>query len=258
MFLSFTPSRRIGTKQSAVFALAATLLAGLAQPAAACQSDADCTEPASPYCVGSFCQAAPPCTSDADCTDPARPKCVAAACVQPPGGCTSDADCTDPSNPSCIAGVCGQAAGPACQSDADCTDPANPYCASGNCTPGRPCVSDADCTDPSAPSCVAGFCSATASECLSDADCPNPAAPSCVAARCTDGLVPTDRYDHMRCYKIKDSARFSALATLRTNPAQSELLPDEYDCRIVVRSQELCVPVAKDSWRLRSAAMRRT
>lgn len=52
-------------------------------------------------------------------------------------------------------------------------------------------------------------------------------------------------YDHLRCYRARDSVKAMALADLITNEAQREVLPSETGCSIVVNSQEFCVPIDK-------------
>ena len=52
-------------------------------------------------------------------------------------------------------------------------------------------------------------------------------------------------YDHLRCYKIKDSSNYLAKAALVTNDLQRQLFPDAPECKLTIRSRELCVPVAK-------------
>lgn len=52
-------------------------------------------------------------------------------------------------------------------------------------------------------------------------------------------------YDHLKCFKIKDSvAPFGATADLR--PLDSGAFDVDVDCTIKVRSRELCIPVDKD------------
>ncbi len=51
--------------------------------------------------------------------------------------------------------------------------------------------------------------------------------------------------DHLKCYKIKDSHRYSAVADLITNSDQS-MYPSEAGCRILVKSKEFCLPINKD------------
>ena len=51
--------------------------------------------------------------------------------------------------------------------------------------------------------------------------------------------------DHLKCYKIKDSHRYSAVADLITNSDQS-MYPSEAGCRIMVKSKEFCLPINKD------------
>lgn len=50
--------------------------------------------------------------------------------------------------------------------------------------------------------------------------------------------------DHLRCYKIKDSHKFTAIADLETLESQN-IFPDEQGCKVIVRSKEFCVPVTK-------------
>jgi hypothetical protein len=51
--------------------------------------------------------------------------------------------------------------------------------------------------------------------------------------------------DHLKCYKIKDSHKYSAVADLITNYEQS-MYPSEAGCKIQVKSKEFCLPVNKD------------
>ncbi len=46
------------------------------------------------------------CTTDADCLDPARPFCINNCCSASPIVCTSDSDCTDPVFPTCVNNMC--------------------------------------------------------------------------------------------------------------------------------------------------------
>ena len=54
-----------------------------------------------------------------------------------------------------------------------------------------------------------------------------------------------DVNDHLKCYKIKDSHKYMAVADLITNSDQS-MYPSEAGCRILVKSKEFCLPVKKD------------
>ncbi len=52
-------------------------------------------------------------------------------------------------------------------------------------------------------------------------------------------------YDHLKCFKIKDSvASFAASADLR--PLDASNFELDVGCKLKVRSQELCIPVSKD------------
>jgi|GEM_PF-2223226 len=54
-----------------------------------------------------------------------------------------------------------------------------------------------------------------------------------------------DVNDHLKCYKIKDSHKYSAVADLVTNSDQS-MYPSEAGCKIMVKSKEFCLPINKD------------
>ena len=52
-------------------------------------------------------------------------------------------------------------------------------------------------------------------------------------------------YDHLKCFKIKDSIdQFAAIANLM--PADTGNFAVDSSCTIKVRSRELCIPIAKD------------
>lgn len=53
-------------------------------------------------------------------------------------------------------------------------------------------------------------------------------------------------FDHLKCFKIKDTSNYTAFADLVTNPAQQGPFPNEDGCKILVRSKEFCVPVEKN------------
>lgn len=56
---------------------------------------------------------------------------------------------------------------------------------------------------------------------------------------------PAQTSDHLKCYKVGDSHNYQATANLDTNALQAAAFPGETNCRIVVKSKEFCVPVAK-------------
>lgn len=188
--------------------------------------------------------AAAQCTSDADCTNPAFPKCTDSTCQAVPGNCQSDADCNDPTTPICDNGTCV----PGCTIDSDCTNPAKPKCLSGSCQvlPGA-CTTDAECTEPTNPSCQNSVCSpAPPLPCLIDADCANhPLNQFCdIDSLVCVASLPEPQFDHLRCYKMKDSLADRALINMVTDP-NHDLFPDEAGCKVIVKSKEYCVPVAK-------------
>ena len=76
-----------------------------------CDTAADCTDPASPYCVNGACQAA--CAVNTDCKDPARDVCASdGMCV----GCVMNSDC-DATAPVCDT---GERACRGCERDSEC------------------------------------------------------------------------------------------------------------------------------------------
>jgi len=76
-----------------------------------CQTAADCTDPAAPFCVENKCQAA--CAGAGDCTDPERGVCATdGACV----GCVANTDC-DAAAPVCDT---GERACRGCEKDSEC------------------------------------------------------------------------------------------------------------------------------------------
>lgn len=65
------------------------------------------------------------------------------------------------------------------------------------------------------------------------------------AAILTLGATPAvaQLHDHLKCYRIKDPSSFSALVDLR--PADQGNFEVDANCKLKVRSRELCVPVRK-------------
>ena len=56
--------------------------------------------------------------------------------------------------------------------------------------------------------------------------------------------VSAQLHDHLKCYKVKDTASFSATVDLR--PADGATFELDVGCTVKVHSRELCVPVEKD------------
>lgn len=52
--------------------------------------------------------------------------------------------------------------------------------------------------------------------------------------------------DHLQCYKIKDSTKFTALADLST-ASQDPPFPLALGCKIAGKAKQFCVPVDKDN-----------
>lgn len=76
-----------------------------------CESSAECTDPAAPFCVNAQCQAA--CSGPVDCVDPERGVCASdGACV----GCVMNTDC-DAAAPICDT---GERACRGCEMDSEC------------------------------------------------------------------------------------------------------------------------------------------
>lgn len=65
------------------------------------------------------------------------------------------------------------------------------------------------------------------------------AAATCLAAGRADALL----HDHLECYKVKDSASFSATVDMR--PLDSMPFVVDAGCTVKVRSRQVCFPVIK-------------
>ncbi len=121
----------------------------LDKPKNTCESAAQCTDPAAPFCVNQACQAA--CATSTDCTDPAHDVCASdGACV----GCVMSSDCAmdapicDPGeracrgcamDSECAGGVCIEADG-TCVADAQVTFVTMMGTDVGMCTRTAPCA----------------------------------------------------------------------------------------------------------------------
>lgn len=117
--------------------------------ASACTSSAECTDPATPYCVSSQCVAA--CSVNADCTDADHAICASdGACV----GCIANTDCDSAApicdaqarecrgctkDSECTGGVCIEAEG-TCTADADAVFVTMMGSDTGTCTRAAPCA----------------------------------------------------------------------------------------------------------------------
>ncbi len=167
-------------------------------PQNGCQSDADCQDPAKPWCLNGTCSSQKPCAKDEDCSDP-TPKCVNGVCDALPPECQTDGDCSDP-NKVCKDGKC-EPKGTECFQNADCKDPAKPLCKSGQCSEPE-CRGDSDCKDPTKPLCKDFICTA---ECSDDGDCQN--GMLCISARCRPkGLFCRDD-SHCPAGKVCDNGQ---------------------------------------------------
>lgn len=58
------------------------------------------------------------------------------------------------------------------------------------------------------------------------------------------GPAAAQTFDHLACFKTKDSTKASATVDLAALQAQ---LPDEQDCKIKLKAREFCVPAAEDT-----------
>ncbi len=119
------------------------------EKAPSCQSAAECTDPAAPFCVDQKCQAA--CSGPVDCTDPARDVCASdGMCV----GCVMSSDCAIDApicdtgeracrgcekDSECAAGVCIEADG-TCVADAQVSFVTMMGTDTGTCTRTAPCA----------------------------------------------------------------------------------------------------------------------
>jgi len=123
-----------------------------------CTTNADCTDPATPFCIGTTCSAS--CEESTDCVDPDHAVCAAdGACV----GCETAADCTGVNTPicdtaprecrgcnadsECPGGVCIEAEG-GCVADADVSFVADMGTDTGTCTRAAPCATVAFAANP--------------------------------------------------------------------------------------------------------------
>lgn len=64
-----------------------------------------------------------------------------------------------------------------------------------------------------------------------------------LAASALASPAPAQLHDHLKCYKVKDTASFSALVDLR--PLVGAPFEVDANCKVRVRSRQLCFPVQK-------------
>jgi hypothetical protein len=65
-----------------------------------------------------------------------------------------------------------------------------------------------------------------------------------VVSLATVGAADAQVHDHLQCFKVKDTVNFAATVDLR--PADEPPFAVDADCRVKVRSRQLCIPVEKD------------
>jgi hypothetical protein len=153
-----------------------------------CASNAQCADPALPYCVNQLCQSCAASGGDAGCKlrDPARPICAASGkCAE----CATNDHCAaTPEKAFCAAGTCV-----GCQlAGASACSGTTPAC---NATTGAcvACLADSDCKVNNAPACVGNRCVSCALAPAGRCATIKPASPACgPLGGCVECLTSAD------------------------------------------------------------------
>jgi len=156
------------------------------------------------------------CDDDNPCTDDT---CALDFCVYSPNdanACTDSIACT---TDTCVGGACV-----ATPNDAACDDGLF-------CTGVESCVSGIGCTaeDP----CPGQLCDETNNICM----------PLPTTTSTTTTTLPTQVFDHLKCYRVKDPLKLKGVVDL--TPTQESPFDVEEGCKIA-KAKKYCIPVMKD------------